>query len=143
MGTFLRGTNVKRYKWGEKVDLQIARTWYVIDSTFMCGESELRCTADPTCLVALWCRRVSPNIVTGLVAAEGRGEVAAAVSGLGTAALPDSRLLGCCCCCGCDCWPSPLAPAPLGEATPKPPAVGVAGVVAAVLDPVESRLCIL
>lgn len=90
---------------------------------------------------------MSPNIVTGVVAAEGRGEVAAALSGLETPALPENRLLGCCCCCccccGCDCWPRPLAPAPVGEVGPKPPAVGVAGVVAAVLVPVESRLGIL
>lgn len=107
----------------------------------MCGVSELLCSASPTCLAALLCCRVSPNIVTGVMAAEGRGEVAAVVSGLGTPALPENIMFGCCCCCcDCDCGPRPLVPAPLGEVTPKPPAVGVAGVVAAVLDPVESRL---
>lgn len=94
----------------------------------------------PTCLVALWCRSVSPNIVTGAAMAEDLGDVAiaaaaAAVSGVGTPDLPENRQLGCC------TWPPDAGP--LGDATPKPPEVGVAGVVAAVLDPVESKLCIL
>jgi hypothetical protein len=103
----------------------------------MSSRLKLLCSVDPTCLVALWCRSVSPNIVTGAAAAEDRGDIAAAVSGLGIPDLPENRQLGCC------CWTWPLATGPLGEGIPKPPVVGVAGVVAAVLDPVESRLCIL
>jgi hypothetical protein len=113
-------------------------------STFTSSRLKLLCSVGPTCLDALWCRSVSPNIVTGAAVAEERGDVAAAVSGLGTPDLPENRQPDCCCCCCCCCcWTWPLGTGPLGEGMPKPPVVGVAGVVAAVLDPVESRLCIL